>query len=71
MWVAANDVPRSAGHPFDARLNEIFDQRDFNGYVERQGRKIGALTLPRVATLITNDDAADEDSSTASDIPDY
>ncbi len=34
MWVATQDLPRSAAHPFYARLNEILDQPDFEGYVE-------------------------------------
>ena len=34
MWVATQDLPRSAAHPFYARLNEILDQPDFDGYVE-------------------------------------
>ena len=34
MWVATYDLPRSAAHPFYARLNQILDQRDFDGYVE-------------------------------------
>jgi transposase len=34
MWVAAQDLPRSAAHPFYARLNQILDQVDFDGYVE-------------------------------------
>src|SRR5918994_2428936 len=34
MWVATHDLPRSAAHPFYARLNQIFDQQDFDGYVE-------------------------------------
>jgi transposase len=34
MWVAAQDLPRSAAHPFYARLNQILDQHDFDGYVE-------------------------------------
>lgn len=28
------DLPRSAAHPFYRRLNQIFDQDDFDGYVE-------------------------------------
>jgi len=32
--VAAQDLPRSAAHPFYARLNQILDQHDFDGYVE-------------------------------------
>jgi transposase len=34
MWVAIEDLPRSAAHPFYRRLNQIFDQDDFDGYVE-------------------------------------
>ena len=34
MWVAANDLPRTAAHPFYARLNQILDTHDFDGYVE-------------------------------------
>jgi len=34
MWVAARDLPRSAAHPFYARLNQILDQQDFDGFVE-------------------------------------
>ena len=34
MWVATNDLPRSAAHPFYTRLNRILDQQDFDAYVE-------------------------------------
>jgi hypothetical protein len=34
MWVATEDLPRSAAHPFYARLNQIPDQHDFDGLVE-------------------------------------
>jgi transposase len=34
MWVATQHLPRSAGHPFYARLNQLLDQHDFDGYVE-------------------------------------
>jgi transposase len=34
MWGATQDVPRSAAHPFYARLNQILDQHDFDGFVE-------------------------------------
>jgi len=34
MWVATDDLPRSAGHPFYTRLNQILDEHDFDGYVE-------------------------------------
>src|SRR5204862_4015107 len=34
MWVATQDLPRSAAHPFYARLNQILDQHDFDSFVE-------------------------------------
>ena len=34
MWVASDDLPRSAAHPFYTRLNQILDKHDFDGYVE-------------------------------------
>ena len=34
IWVATQDLPRSAAHPFYARLNQIFDKADFDRYVE-------------------------------------
>jgi transposase len=34
MWVATQDLSRSAADPFYARLNQILDQAEFDGYVE-------------------------------------
>src|SRR6476619_7260812 len=34
MWVATQDLPRSAAHPSYARLNQILDQHAFDRYVE-------------------------------------
>jgi transposase len=34
MWVATQDLARSAAHPFCVRLNQILDQHDFDGFVE-------------------------------------
>jgi transposase len=34
MWVATQDLPRSAAHPFYTRLNQILDEHDFDEYVE-------------------------------------
>ena len=34
IWVTTQDLPRSAAHPFYARLNQILDQHNFDGYVE-------------------------------------
>jgi transposase len=35
MWVATNELPRSAAHPFYTRLNQILENGDFDRYVER------------------------------------
>jgi transposase len=34
MWVATQDLPRSAAHPFYTRLNQILNTADFDRYVE-------------------------------------
>ena len=34
MWVATQDLPRSAAHPFYTRLNQILDEQQFDRYVE-------------------------------------
>ena len=34
MWVATQDLPRGAAHPFYTRLNQILEKHDFDGYVE-------------------------------------
>jgi transposase len=34
MWVATQDLPRSAAHPFYARLNRVLDKAGFDVFVE-------------------------------------
>jgi len=34
LWVATQDVPRSAGHPFYVKLNKLLDEAEFDEYVE-------------------------------------
>ena len=34
MWVATEDLPRTAAHPFYTRLNHIIEKHDFDAYVE-------------------------------------
>jgi transposase len=34
MWVANQDLPRGAAHPFYTRLNQVLDEHDFDRYVE-------------------------------------
>ena len=36
MWVATADLPKSAGHPFYARLNRVLDDAGFDTFVETQ-----------------------------------
>jgi transposase len=42
MWVVAQDLPRSAAHPFYTRLNQILDTHDFDGFVEDRCRRFYA-----------------------------
>jgi len=37
MWVATAGLPKSAGHPFYARLNRVLDDAGFDTFVEAQG----------------------------------
>ena len=37
MWVATADLPKSAEHPFYARLNRVLDDAGFDTFVEAQG----------------------------------
>ena len=51
MWVAAQDLPRSAAHPFYTRLNHILEKADFDGYDESLCQRfytdeIGRPSLP-------------------------
>jgi transposase len=47
MWVAAQDLPRTAGHPFYARLNQILGKHDFDGYVEELCQRFYAAEVGR------------------------
>jgi transposase len=47
MWIAASELPKPAAHPFYRRLNQIFDQADFDRFVEDQCAKFYAPTMGR------------------------
>ena len=47
MWVATQDLPRSAAHPFYRRLNQILDEVHFDGYVETHCQRFYADELGR------------------------
>lgn len=47
MWIATNDLPTTAAHPFYARLNKILDEAGFDGYVETLAKPFYAETMGR------------------------
>ena len=47
MWIATQDLPRSASHPFYARLNRVMDEKGFDDYVERACASFYAPTMGR------------------------
>ena len=55
MWVATNDLPRSAAHPFYTRLNQILDQHDFDRYVEGLCQRFYARTDQGCRPAVTSD----------------
>ena len=47
MWIATQELPRSASHPFYKRLNRILEQNGFDEYVEQLCESFYAPTLGR------------------------
>ena len=47
MWVATEDLPKSTGHPFYARLNRVLDDGGFDAFVEEKCAKFYAATVGR------------------------
>lgn len=47
MWIATQDLPRSASHPFYMQLNRILEQNGFDDYVEEVCSAFYALTMGR------------------------
>ncbi len=39
IWVATCDLPRTAGHPFYERLNELLEEAGFDGFAEERCRR--------------------------------
>jgi len=33
LWIATNELPRTGGHPFDQRLNQVLDAHAFDAFV--------------------------------------
>ena len=36
FWIATAELPRSAGHPFYERMNELLEEAGFDGFVEER-----------------------------------
>ena len=47
LWVATSELPKSAGHPFYLRLSELFDEHEFDAFVEGQCEQFYAPSLGR------------------------
>jgi len=47
IWIATQDLPRSASHPFYAQLNRILEQNGFDNYVEELCSAFYAPTMGR------------------------
>jgi hypothetical protein len=49
MWVASQDLPRNAAHPFYTRLNQVLGKHDLDEFVEglcQDAEDIGRPSLP-------------------------
>jgi len=51
MWIAAQELPRSASHPFYKRLNQILEQKGFDEYVEQLCESFYAPAMGRPSLL--------------------
>jgi transposase len=47
LWVATTDLPKSPGHPFYRKLNEVLAEANFDGWVERLCQPHYAKTMGR------------------------
>ena len=47
LWIAANELPPTGGHPFYQRLNQILDAHGFDEFVEAQCAPFYATTIGR------------------------
>ena len=47
LWIATNELPRTGGHPFYQRLNQVLDQHGFDDSVEAQCAPFYAATVGR------------------------
>ena len=47
LWIAANELPSTGGHPFYQRLNQVLDTHGFDDFVEAQCAPFYATTIGR------------------------
>ena len=47
VWIATNALPRTGGHPFYQRLNQVLDRHAFDAFVEAQCAPFYATTIGR------------------------
>ncbi len=47
FWIAHTELPRTAGHPFYERLNQLLEERGFDEFVECQCQRFYAETMGR------------------------
>jgi transposase len=47
LWIATNELPRTGGHPFYQRLNQVLDAHEFDAFVEGQCAPFYAEKLGR------------------------
>jgi transposase len=47
FWIAQTELPRTAGHPFYERLNQVLAERGFDEFVEEQCERFYAETMGR------------------------
>jgi transposase len=47
LWIATSDLPRSPGHPFYARLNQVLDAAQFDRFTEAQSARFYAPVMGR------------------------
>ena len=51
LWIATNELPRTGGHPFYQRLNQVLDAHAFDEFVEAQCTRFYAATRGRPSLL--------------------
>jgi hypothetical protein len=47
LWIATNELPATAGHPFYQRLNRVLDEQGFDDFVEARCAPFYASTRGR------------------------